>query len=190
MNYSLSGLPTSGDNVELANMVRLLLPTYARTWARLMTTLQACQDGCDRNTDNETLTTQIDGCGNIRLGCVYGNPGHVDGHITRVSNRTLGIVSNPRLSTIPHKWTTAASLDGMNKLDALGRIEFRYVWINSTLVHELGHTFGLKDHHTNPNYYSLMDFDDFAYHGDDGIKQDDRDVLTSMYESHTRNAGW
>ena len=63
------------------------------------------------------------------------------------------------------------------------------------VVHEFGHTFGLDDYvleggTNNPNYYGIMDVDDVKYKKDDQIKQDDRDALRKIYESHTKNEGW
>ena len=66
---------------------------------------------------------------------------------------------------------------------------------DNVAVHEFGHTFGLDDYvleggTNNPNYYGIMDVDDVKYKKDDQIKQDDRDALRKIYESHTRNEGW
>ena len=58
------------------------------------------------------------------------------------------------------------------------------------VVHEFGHTFGLDDYRGESNYYGIMDVDDVKYKKDDQIKQDDRDALRKIYESHTKNEGW
>ena len=43
---------------------------------------------------------------------------------------------------------------------------------------------------SDPNFYGIMDVDDVKYKKDDQIKQDDRDALRKIYESHTKNEGW
>ena len=58
------------------------------------------------------------------------------------------------------------------------------------VVHEFGHTFGLDDYRGDPNFHGIMDVDDVKYKKDDQIKQDDRDALRKIYESHTKNEGW
>ena len=63
------------------------------------------------------------------------------------------------------------------------------------VVHEFGHTFGLTDYAldadtSDPNFHGIMDVADVKYKKDDQIKQDDRDALRKIYESHTKNEGW
>ena len=66
----------------------------------------------------------------------------------------------------------------------------RFIWIDSAIAHEMGHAFGLKDHHGNPRYDGIMDVNDTLFMGTDSIKQADKDVLIQAYTSHTINEGW
>ena len=82
-----------------------------------------------------------------------------------------------------------SGLDGTFTTGPNGRLE--YLWVDSVVVHEFGHTYGLADRYADlfydPNYRGIMSTGatstktlfpaDFAY-------------ITSVYETHTRNQGW
>ena len=112
---------------------------------------------------------------------------NVEGRLTM--NRNMLFEDEPETGTGPnlvrYRWTNVRSLDQHTANG--GEI---YRWVDNVVVHEFGHTFGLDDYRGESDFYGIMDVDDVKYKKDDQIKQDDRDALRKIYESHTKNEGW
>ena len=188
MNYILTGLDDEIEHALLAGWVRSLVPTYAQRWANIMSTLQICKGGCQRNKDLETLSVDLGGCRPYDIACVDGNPKtSIEGTID--TDRTLGVVIEPIHGQTPLVWTRVKGLDG-EYIRQAPLPDRRFIWIDSAIAHEMGHAFGLKDHHGNPRYDGIMDVNDTLFMGTDSIKQADKDVLIQAYTSHTINEGW
>ena len=158
-------------------------------------------------------------CGTIRLGCVkpsittelgdndtaepLGRGCGVTNGVDKLigeSPRQMAIVHSPILDggirgKIRVSWTDKQWLDGVQFEDPPGT-EWQYAWINSTVAHELGHGFGLSDrgawckNESDDAYYGIMDGSDIIGQKDDTIKQDDKDVLISIYTVHAIHEGW
>ena len=62
-----------------------------------------------------------------------------------------------------------------------------YIWVGGALVHEFGHTFGLK--HPGSGHVGIMDVAD-VFGGETGIQYADEALIRQIYDGHTRNQGW
>ena len=195
MKYDLSLLDES-VNTALAGWVRNLTPSYANTWSSIVPSLEACQEGtCQKGGSKYSLMVQIDDtnravCGNTKLGCVKHNPIPPSVETAVYQDRPMAILAAPKLSTVHYTWTSLKALDG-DLIPDSSVAERRFAWINSGVAHELGHAFNLRDRDGMVDYYGIMDGkDDVIGKKDDGIKSDDRNVLTAIYAAHTKNEGW
>ena len=148
MNYSMSGLATSGD--LLAGWIRAVAPSVARIWAAAVPGVEACQNDCpgdSGNKDGETVTLQIDGCRSVDRACYKGDTKKsvnwtIDGPGFMALNR------QPRSPGLISIWTDVQAQDG-EKVYPNGdptvpdSLQHTYAWVKATVVHEFGHMFGL-----------------------------------------------
>ena len=186
MKYDLSQLPTSGPDAELASWIRNRAPSAAQAWAKIepSLSLSSCEGDCpanDEHGDNTSVMLTLQGrlCSPSAVACVEPLRPNIEGILG-----DMNIHFRPDLTPLRLKWTNDKSLDGFQS----GLL--RYIWIDMAVVHEFGHTFGLDDYRGESDFYGIMDVDDVKYKKDDQIKQDDRDALRKIYESHTKNEGW
>ena len=196
MNYSMSGLPASGD--VLADWIRAVTPSVARIWAALVPGVEACQDDCPGDTGNkdaETVTLQIDGCGNeIYRGCYRGDTSTI---VERKidSDGIMGITRNPKTTSRITIWTDQQALDGEKVYpngnpNVPGSHKMYYAWVKAAVVHEFGHMFGLAHPVDSDAYTGVMDSYDLIDKKNATIRTDDSNAIKAIYKTHIRNEGW
>ena len=206
MRYDLATLPTVTPHSLLVSWLKAKVPSYATTWVNSVaatTTLYACGRDCSGNKDDETVEVKLDaGCRSYHNACVFRTrtsaddetvemvPAHVRDRPsvdTRINfDRTMSFQTRPSSDNATYIWTSVKGLDGKRFGPADNFIEF--VWIDRAVVHELGHTFGLRDRNLEEDYDGIMDGFDFKK--DAEIKDHDKDALIAIYETHIVNEGW
>ena len=195
MNYSMSGLATSGD--LLAGWIRAVAPSVARIWAAAVPGVEACQNDCpgdSGNKDGETVTLQIDGCRSVDRACYKGDTKKsvnwtIDGPGFMALNR------QPRSPGLISIWTDVQAQDG-EKVYPNGdptvpdSLQHTYAWVKATVVHEFGHMFGLA-HPVDPSTYTgVMDGYDILGKKTATLRTDDLNAIRAIYKTHIRNEGW
>ncbi len=193
--YTLGHL--TGNTTPLANWIRQYALTSAEAWANKYPelSLYVCEEVCTDNSlnqNNDITSVKIEErCGTEFLwACVNKAPRikGIESKLTR--NRDMIYIREPIDGRLTYIWTNDVNMDGTVSSD--GRSQ--YIWIESTIVHEFGHTFGLSDRAApggdNTSYTGIMDVWDILGEGDKSIKADDFNDLIAIYKTHTRNHGW
>ena len=186
--YDLRTLPTDGTHSELVGRVKNKMSGYATAWVNSVSnriTLYACSYDCGTNDDREKVKVELDNplCRMSHNACVGRNGSSLEYFLN--SDRTMSFNTAPKgVGDRLLLWTDRQGLDGLFR----PTLNIEYVWVDRVIVHELRHTFGLADRDEDDSYYGIMD--GFDFRRDAGIKQDDKDVLIAIYETHIRNVGW
>ena len=185
MMYDVTALKADGS--DLATWLHNAATSAASTWANVLLSLKSCRGTvatisttCPLNTDQSVVKLVLGKCDSGSPACYRPTPGSIE----RKLEGEAELVFNPNHTGVG--WTNDKSED-QDMVD--GR---RIRWVPGTLVHEMGHAFGLADRylgrpHYDINYTGIMK--DIPK-GDKSIKADDRAALIAIYETHIKGQGW
>ena len=174
--YTLSALPMFG----LGSAVRTTAIIAAIAWDNEAYVNACLSSSCSENADHHVVFVDLGGkmtCDQAdgpRVGCV--SPGRAFGDIeTALGTLTIFISDTPFEGAQEYRWTRVESLAG--KRIAYGS-PIRWRYLESVLLHEFGHAFGLRD-----GTGGLMS-------GGHSITASDRARLKEIYERHRDVPEW
>ena len=89
------------------------------------------------------------------------------------------------------EWTNDPSKD-QTREDNTDPDSTYYVWIDSMVVHEFGHTFGVADYYgkTGAPYDTYRGVMKSFLPGEKFLRDDDKAAIRAIYKTHIKNVGW
>ena len=105
------------------------------------------------------------------------------------STMTMVFYLNPSINGIEYRWTNDPAQHGRTLPSKPGEPDEprgKFLWVGAVLVHEFGHTVGLK--HTTGS--GIMNADAVLNHRRKEVQQADLDVVREIYHGHILNEGW
>ena len=184
VTYTLRQLGNSG----LDQLVRDATSSAASAWSRIMSKLTSCNEQCPSSATDHLVTLEVqDTCwvGRHAVACVLPSFTGVE---HRIGARTMIMSENPRDSNRSYIWTRR---DGVGQHPVPLRPGYYWREVDAVLIHEFGHTFGLRNMKGENNlrgtpYEGIM-VNDWDW---TRVEADDEEVLKYIYKGHTANTGW